>query len=735
MGRKIACACGKRLVVKDSFPGGSIRCPGCGQLVHVIVDSGTRPEPNYDEGPAISVPGIHSSGTKRRRRAKGTPWYKPVGFTLLGVLAATALCFKVALRAIRSQSAGDENQVVYHVSGNTPSQGGGAGSSAASGDGSSREQAAAPARKKKRKAAADQTQDGSPEERSGVFVDNGPDDRISVRRIGRGKEGSAGNDDEDEEDEEDSKAAVGVAKLADLIDEVERCVVRLDCQAEDGKSVGSGFIIDAEGTIVTNYHVVEQVKTMTATFNDRSTLAIAGFKFVVPDKDLAVIQTAPPKRPLPFLRIARKLPRKGDKVVAFGSPLGLSFSASEGIVSGIRPSKELAELGMDVAGTWIQMTTQISPGNSGGPLVTTRGEVVGVNTMTLTAGQNLNFAISCEDARAAVEKAKGEQVTALSPERLPPGKGKRRVSADFDAADDVHLAKSDLSPAEAARFKTLRQSVWFGVKWLDVSDFDAVATRGLPTRSGVVVTDVAYHSPAYRAGIKVGDVIRAIDGNNASQSSVVEDLVDEFEAGEEVVLTIMRPEGPGRYSKKQLTVTIEGLIPEKALKHIANSELPVEIRDFLKRHLMHYYAALADSIKAAGQAAKRSRNRSSTAEGLSAKELRAMSPFDPLFLPSFGTDVPVHVGNIGDLKRVQVLAVVSKKMVVARINRGLIALLGDTSNLVDGEFVNLGTAQICGTVSIEIPEIDRSVKIFVARPMAVDKYLPEIERDEEDDEA
>ena len=111
-----------------------------------------------------------------------------------------------------------------------------------------------------------------------------------------------------------------------------------------------------------------------------------------------------------------------------------------------------------------------------------------------------------------------------------------------------------------------------------------------------------------------------------------------------------------------------------------------------------------------------------------------MSPFDPLFLPSYGSEVPVHVGNIGNLRRVQVLAVVSRKMVVARINRGLVALLADTENLVDGELVNLGTAQIIGTVGIEIPNSGgRSVKIFVARPIAVDKYFPEVELPDDDE--
>ncbi|HLJ11909.1 MAG TPA: trypsin-like peptidase domain-containing protein [Planctomycetaceae bacterium] len=691
MGQLIECACGKRLVIKESFLSGLIRCPGCGQLVDV-------------ENPAISVPGIHEKPTKRRKRAwKSDPL--PYGMKLAAALSFTAFCFTVAGHMVKSY--GKHSATVIEVTGTPPKM-------------SPPVYAVDRGTSKDRDRSADERRSKALQSKTG--------------RLDPENSGAADAKPKEPENDDDSRAAAQIGQLADLIEDVERCVVRLDVDCVRGKACGSGFVVDSGGTIVTNYHVVEQANAISATFNDKTKLIIEGFKYVLPEKDLAVLQTVRPNRPLPSLRFAKKIPRKGEKVVAFGSPLGLSFSASEGIVSGIRPAKELAEFGFNGSGTWIQMTTQISGGNSGGPLVSTRGEVVGVNTMSLTAGQNLNFAISCEDAQKAVEAAQGQQVTSLSPEKLPPAKGKTAprpaTEPDFDGTEEVHLVKSDLSPTEAARFKTLSQSVWFGVKWLDVSDFDARATRGLPSRSGVVVTEVAYRSPAYKAGLKVGDVIRSINGKAAAQSSIVEDLIDEFRPAQAVSLLIMRPESPGRYSRKEFTVNVEGLVSSKIIRQVDNPELPTEIRDFLKRQLLHYYATLADSIKAAApQPARRNRNvgNSPPAGSLSVKELRETSPFDALFSPSFGRHVPVHVGNVGDLKLVEVLAVFGRKMVVARINRGLIALLADTANLVPGEYVSLGTAQILGTVVVDIPDTDRAIKIFVARPIVIDKYIPDVE--------
>jgi|GEM_PF-2317205 len=728
MGQKITCTCGKRFFVKSSYQASSVKCPECGARLAVAGESELT----------INIPGIHSDGTERRSRRQRQPWIVPVACTLLGVVL-TAIVWPILTNWLSSDGPPQRIEI---------------GAAPEAGNPFARVQSSTPQVTRPSRSNSNSSSksddgdrlDDDPRLTAGSRKDSAQTNQVVVVGSGPMTAGQTQikSTTNSAEDEEDKGAAVGVAQLADLIEDVERCVVRLDFVSASGQGCGSGFVVDKDGTIVTNYHVVEEATSMTATFNNSSKLPIAGFKFVVPEKDLAVLQTAPPNGPLTTLRVAKKFPRKGESVVAFGSPLGLSFSASEGIVSAIRTAQELADLGVEVAaGTWIQMTTQISPGNSGGPLVTQRGEVVGVNTMTLTAGQNLNFAISCDDVRMALDKARGKAVTAISPERLPPASGRRRAArpatgGEVEASEDVHLAKTDLSPGEASRFDILAKSVWFGFKWVDVIDFDVRATRGLPTRSGVVVTEVAYHSPAYRAGIKKGDVIRTINGQAASQSSVVEELIDEFTPGKAVAVSILRPETPGRYSKKDVTVRVEALVSGRMLAHVSSEAIPIEVRDFLKRHLLRYFTALADTIGSAeqeksplGRLRAMHTSGSSSANKLTVKDIRNKSPFDPLFLPSFGAEVPVHVGNIGNLHRVHVMVVVTRKMVVCRINHGLVALLADTSNLVDGEYMNLGNAQIIGTVTLGAFRGGLG-KIFVARPFEAEKYFPKWEAPREE---
>jgi S1-C subfamily serine protease len=122
------------------------------------------------------------------------------------------------------------------------------------------------------------------------------------------------------------------------------------------------------------------------------------------------------------LLLATDLPKKGETTIAFGAPLGLSFTASDGIVSAVRRHEELEEVtnGLDLNVTWIQTTSPISPGNSGGPLVNVKGEVIGINTINIGGakeyrGQNLNFAVSARDVQSVFQEGAGT-VTPLSAE-------------------------------------------------------------------------------------------------------------------------------------------------------------------------------------------------------------------------------------------------------------------------------------------------------------------------------
>jgi S1-C subfamily serine protease len=556
---------------------------------------------------------------------------------------------------------------------------------------------------------------------------------------------------------DDTLAAERVAKLAGLIDIVEPCLVRLEVVSTNGKTWGSGFLVDEGGTIVTNYHIIEDALSITALFSNNSKLEIAGFKQAAPAKDLAVLQTATPERKLPFLQLAKKDPVKKDNVVAFGSPNGMTFSASEGIVNGVRAGKkagELAELGADLTGAWAQITATVSPDNSGGPLVNRAGEIVGINTMTLAAEQNQNFAVARDELRLVLGAARDKPVTPF--EKLPPSKSGRKaarpaIDADAASADDGQSSKSDLSDAETTKFKSLSTLVWFGAKYRDIKALDAVVKKRLgrtpkDAGSGVAIDEVSDDSPAARAGIQKDDLIGTIDKKPVFQASDVEELVDQFKAGQEVKVSLLRPQTGGKYTNKLVNVRIVALVSSRAIDHAASADVPVEVRDFLKRHLLRYRESLfeannsADRQKSGPAPAGGGKQSPAATGGVSVKALLQKGPFAPLFYPAFGTDVPVHMGSIGNLERVRVLAVATQKMAVARVKGGLIALLADTSSLIKGkpvkeDQVNLGRAQIIGIVTVLLDEAKegRTATVFAARPLAVEEYYPQEKATADDD--
>jgi hypothetical protein len=216
--------------------------------------------------------------------------------------------------------------------------------------------------------------------------------------------------------------------------------------------------------------VVEGGSRATVVFSDGTSTPVVGLVAVVPRKDIAIVKIDLPSRQLKPLPLAKALPRKGEDTIAFGAPLGLSFSMSEGIVSSIRTSKELRDLKVvDVEGTWLQTTTPISPGNSGGPLVNQRGELVGMNTMTLVIGQNLNFAISSLDVAEAL-KTKPDRVMAFSPENTPPvskavGQGREKL------IDATNTEKGRQLLAQLKQIVLLRVEIGFSDVTGNVAEF------------------------------------------------------------------------------------------------------------------------------------------------------------------------------------------------------------------------------------------------------------------------
>ena len=231
------------------------------------------------------------------------------------------------------------------------------------------------------------------------------------------------------------------------------------------KRSGSGFVVSSAGHVVTNYHVIEGATAATVTFHDGDQADVVGFLSVRPKQDIAILVVERGDRSLATIKFAETAPRQGDRTIALGSPLGLSFSATEGIVSALRTELELTpnapnkrddgERDIDKDLTWIQTSAPISPGCSGGPLLNERGDVIGVNTLSRIGGQNLNFAVDIRHAKELY----GDGTTPIRPlTGLPPplpapviaapmpaappvaggGTAKERVQQRFAALESIH---------------------------------------------------------------------------------------------------------------------------------------------------------------------------------------------------------------------------------------------------------------------------------------------------------
>jgi len=185
--------------------------------------------------------------------------------------------------------------------------------------------------------------------------------------------------------------------FADVIARCEPSVVRITTSGNDGNGIGSGFVVDDRGTVVTNCHVLIGANEARVHFANGDTADVLGTLVIDDARDIAVVKIATIEHPA--LVFSKALPRKGEEVVALGAPLGLAFTATRGIVSAVRSEEEFSkEFGSDRAGTWIQVDAALSPGNSGGPLINDLGQVVAMATLASTgAAQNLNFGISAAD--------------------------------------------------------------------------------------------------------------------------------------------------------------------------------------------------------------------------------------------------------------------------------------------------------------------------------------------------
>lgn len=284
--------------------------------------------------------------------------------------------------------------------------------------------------------------------------------------------------------------------LADLIEQTEPSCVRLDVRLRNGQAIGSGFVVKNSNWVVTNYHVIAGALKATAKFSDDSQVDVEGVLAFDKRRDVAVLKLKGDRKVKP-LKLADQLPRKGESAVAIGAPQGLSFTAAEGIISAIRDGKELKEFGNDADGTWLQTSTPISPGSSGGPLLNLKGEVVGANSATLASGQNLNFAICAEDIGRVLKQAVDgdvKQLASMAPLSQPRSPRPRPTPPGTTGGNGEQVVAN--LPAERRfrhRFKIGKEEdefdkvAWLRTQWLPLKHNDRRLTScglriGIPYR-------------------------------------------------------------------------------------------------------------------------------------------------------------------------------------------------------------------------------------------------------------
>lgn len=254
------------------------------------------------------------------------------------------------------------------------------------------------------------------------------------------------------------------------------------------KGAGSGFIINPEGYILTNEHVIRYADTITVTLKNGETFdaKVMGSN---PEIDLAVVKIDT-KKPLPYAELGDSDSLQiGEWVVAIGNPFGFQETVTAGIISALNRSLENPK----EHGSLIQTDAAINPGNSGGPLVNLDGKVIGINEAIISNAQGMGFAIP------------------------------------------INLAKKHLdeltTPAPPAP--------WLGIWMLPVND-ELASYLNLPFKSGVYVDSVVENSPAAKAGLKGRDIIREINREQVASPDELAEKIKKMKIGEKVALLVWR---------------------------------------------------------------------------------------------------------------------------------------------------------------------------------------------------
>ena len=276
-------------------------------------------------------------------------------------------------------------------------------------------------------------------------------------------------------------------------------------------SLGSGFLISANGEILTNNHVVAGADKILVKVQGKTKNYPAKVVGQDPDTDLALIKIE--ETDLPFLSLGDSSKSKvGDWVLAIGNPFGLDHSVTKGIISA-----KGRVIGAGPYDDFIQTDASINPGNSGGPLINMDGQVIGINAAIVASGQGIGFAIPSDLAKDVV--------------------------------------------AQLKQGKTMHRGL-LGVAVQDVDDNTAKAL-GLKETKGALVAQVTPSGPAEKAGVQAGDVITQVNEQDVADSRDLTRRIGAMAPKDTVRLTLMR-----NGAAKKLSATLE----ERDAKTLAQAE-------------------------------------------------------------------------------------------------------------------------------------------------------------------
>lgn len=196
----------------------------------------------------------------------------------------------------------------------------------------------------------------------------------------------------------------------DIVQRSSPAIVRIEANGPAGEQFGTGFILDKNGLVATNLHVIAGTSDIKVKLNDGTLYPVMRVENVDPMRDLVVVRFNPP-RPMPTLRLGDSSKvATGEKVVAIGNPLGVfENTVSEGLISSVREVCSKADVKANSEScpdelTLLQISAPISQGSSGGPLFNQLGEVVGVTTAIIASGQLINFAMPVNYLKPLIAK-------------------------------------------------------------------------------------------------------------------------------------------------------------------------------------------------------------------------------------------------------------------------------------------------------------------------------------------